>query len=277
MGCGIVAARGGIRSILLEQNAVEDGPGGCDTLVRRLQDDVCSMSRTPSVGSHLSSVTSLHSATKYHFHHSGSKKSWISDDLQSDVPTITESTANMEDFRELQRSTEYLDRSGSRSPTSMRGCGECAGAIVDLRPHPLAPVYAASQCESQVSVIANFCDRDLGCIGDVESFRDDLSVTSASELCCDKSGSHRSDEPCGPSHYKLGTSKESSYKLGTSKESSQRDAGNQADASLSLVLLEVTEDLPNHNARAKVLARPAVGLHSWPLRAQREGLHVHPP
>lgn len=144
-----------------------------------------SLSRSPSLHSIITSVPSLHSgAWRY-------KGSSFSDDLKSDVPTIAESIADMQDFADLQiggysRATD--DPIAMLQTRSLRPSGGSSnnGIMIDTRLHPLgvvnSPAYSSTMSESQGS--GNPTIGDLGGISDVPSVRDDMSVASApSEIC----------------------------------------------------------------------------------------------
>eukprot|EP00416_Gambierdiscus_australes_P043169 CAMPEP_0171098838 /NCGR_PEP_ID=MMETSP0766_2-20121228/49646_1 /TAXON_ID=439317 /ORGANISM="Gambierdiscus australes, Strain CAWD 149" /LENGTH=342 /DNA_ID=CAMNT_0011558299 /DNA_START=116 /DNA_END=1142 /DNA_ORIENTATION=- len=161
---------------------VEDGPGSCDTLCRFLDeasrhdfpDDIVSstdtataMTQSLSMRSAISGMTSLHSmhSSKYHF---STKRGGLSDDLQSDVPAISESIADLDDLSELGNDRSFT--------------------AIDNRQHPLAPLSGTSHCDDRRSSCSRISMSpvygDLGGCSDVPSIRDDCSVTSApSEIC----------------------------------------------------------------------------------------------
>lgn len=180
-------------------NTIEDGPGECDETKNSTADDSSltgTISRPPSACSFRSGCTSLHS----HYSHStrhyyrSKRSSMGSDDLQSDVPTISESIADMQDLQELgmSRTSEYASMSPTSSQTAInRGfttygmSSAPTSTMIDCRQHPLAPINinpTPSSLDSHVSM--NAAIGDLGCCSDVPSVRDDMSVASAhSEIC----------------------------------------------------------------------------------------------
>mmetsp|Transcript_56390 Transcript_56390/g.167839 ORF Transcript_56390/g.167839 Transcript_56390/m.167839 type:complete len:313 (-) Transcript_56390:70-1008(-) len=134
------------------------------------------LSRSTSVRSVVSGVTSLHSSliSNSNKYHPGTK--WKVEDLQSEVPAISESVADMEDLQEISREENV---------------------VIDNRQHPLAPsnisLYSAESklsstnptfgadlgsC-SDVPSIRDYRGADLGGCSDVPSVRDDASVASA--------------------------------------------------------------------------------------------------
>lgn len=168
--------------------AVKRGPGVrgslCSVLeeatTRHEPDDAVSVrdpgtavSQSPSVRSMVSGVTSLHSlhSMKYHI-----KRNAMNDEL-SDVPTITESIADMEDLQELVCTSPTASLPISRS--------ERQPTVIDNRQHPLAPLPSTTSLDSfdsRLSLSPAF--GDLGGCSDVPSIRDDASVASApSEIC----------------------------------------------------------------------------------------------
>lgn len=152
-----------------------------------------SLSRSPSLHSCITSVPSLHSHSRYSAYKGGS----FSDDLKSDVPTIAESIADMQDFADLpvggySRATDdtisVLPQRSFRS-SSGSAISRDSNTMIDSRLHPLgvlasaaSPSYSSTMSESQSSSRAAV--GDLGGVSDVPSVRDDMSVASApSEIC----------------------------------------------------------------------------------------------
>lgn len=165
--------------------AVKDGRRDCSTSSasqedanRREQDDETGtqVSKSPSVLSLVSAVTTLHShpsSNKY-------KRAGLSDDLQSDVPAISESIADMEDLAELTFSREV-------TPNQQRGSSKSVASplqtAIDNRQHPLAP----SNAVESTTLVSN-CSQlpacgDLGIWSDAPSVYDDVSVVSAQSEC----------------------------------------------------------------------------------------------
>merc|ERR1719195_1997648 len=110
------------------------------------------VSRPPSASSFRSGCTSLHSHSTRHFYRS-KRSSMGSEDLQSDVPTISESIADMQDLQELgmSRTSEYASMSPTSSVTGVsRGIATYgmssapASTMIDCRQHPLAPINICS-------------------------------------------------------------------------------------------------------------------------------------
>jgi len=148
-----------------------------------------SVSRSPSLHSCITSVPSLHSgAWRY-------KGGSFSDDLKSDVPTIAESIADMQDFADLpiggyaRATDDPIAMLQTRSLRASGGSSNNSSMVIDTRLHPLgvvvcatSPAYSSSMSESQGS--GNPAVGDLGGVSDVPSVRDDMSVASApSEIC----------------------------------------------------------------------------------------------
>lgn len=139
-----------------------------------------SISPSPSVHSCVGSGPSLHSSMtardRYFQGHS------FSDDLKSDVPTIAESIADMQDFADLQAPNVGLH--SARSTLSSSGSKESPGFFLDTRMHPLGVVCSSPLSEKSDSQCCTVDDRDLGGCSDVPTIRDDASVASApSEIC----------------------------------------------------------------------------------------------
>jgi len=146
-----------------------------------------SVSRSPSLHSCITSVPSLHSgAWRY-------KGGSFSDDLKSDVPTIAESIADMQDFADLpiggyaRATDDPIAMLQTRSLRASGGSSNNSSMVIDTRLHPLgvvvcatSPAYSSSMSESQGS--GNPAVGDLGGVSDVPSVRDDMSVASAPSL-----------------------------------------------------------------------------------------------
>lgn len=188
MGCGALARRTAKTNV--EQCAgTISGPEVSEEEFFRNDDDeaasgVGSLSPTPSVhsapSSLMSSIPSLQSAARYSIY----KGSSFSDDLRSDVPTIAESIADMQDFADLQVSnrnyTSDGDSVGHGAQCTPRGSKDAStGYSIDARMHPLGVMSDKTDSQSCMAAVG-----DLGGCSDVPSVRDDQSVTSApSEIC----------------------------------------------------------------------------------------------
>jgi len=130
------------------------------------------------------------------------KNSSFCDDLRSDVPTIAESIADMQDFQDLPiltasasgrfsscSSVSEEDRHRAVASHTPRGSNVSSATIIDTRMHPLAVMSGCSGADTQS---CNPTVGDLGGCSDVPSLRDDMSVTSApSDICV-------SFPPCEP-------------------------------------------------------------------------------
>mmetsp|Transcript_144692 Transcript_144692/g.360660 ORF Transcript_144692/g.360660 Transcript_144692/m.360660 type:complete len:302 (-) Transcript_144692:428-1333(-) len=196
MGCGASASLKAVKTTAqVRQNVVDEGPREDSKLPvlheeadpRCDMDDIESLASSAgrTISSYVSAVTSRHMFPRNY-------RSERPDDMQSDVPTIAESIADMQDLIELGNTRSEPLRS---SPTSTLNCQGGSGSgltfaqeeslfasmaattmIVDNRPHPLAPMSCSEpQAESSHAAIVG----DLGVLSDVPSIRDDMSISSA--------------------------------------------------------------------------------------------------
>lgn len=161
---------------------------------RRCQEDSQSTLSVPSVRSFISGVTTLHSA-KYSYQYHGRRKSSIDDQL-SDVPTISESIADMLDLQELGPSAGDLDSpsGGDFCPKAHEAAASSSSAVfIDNRLHPLAPYSCPGRAYSFDSHGHRSILSDLGRMSDVKTSRSDASVASAETCLSIISCSARSD------------------------------------------------------------------------------------
>lgn len=163
-------------------------------------DGVGSLSPSPSLRTTLTSNTSIPSlqtgfssacgSSSFRYHYKGA----LCDDLRSDVPTIAESIADMQDFQDLPPcprsqsmiSTHSHPADGTRTPRTSGSNRFEPISTIDSREHPLAVQFVekSSMCSSTDSQFGTAAIGDLGSQSDVPSIRDDMSVTSApSEIC----------------------------------------------------------------------------------------------
>lgn len=161
-------------------------------------DNLSLASSACTIGSLPSNRTSLLSARLHH-------RRGSNDDLLSEVPTITESVADMQELSDMLSYKSGRCPCGGMSSScvhcaanivmrdsphksSEHGGGMSAGfTLVDNRPHPLAPVSFYSDAES---LQTNPGTMDMG-YDDVASVRDDNSIVSAaSDICVTIIGGH---------------------------------------------------------------------------------------
>jgi len=164
----------------------EESDARCDI------DDIESLASSAgrTVSSYVSAVTSRQMFSKNY-------RSENRDDIQSDVPTIAESIADMQDLLELGNVRSEPIRASPTSSMNPAGGGSGSGSglgltlpqddiflssppqtttVIDNRPHPLAPpMYPDRQTESSHNALVG----DLGVMSDVPSVRDDVSISSA--------------------------------------------------------------------------------------------------
>mmetsp|Transcript_30433 Transcript_30433/g.87257 ORF Transcript_30433/g.87257 Transcript_30433/m.87257 type:complete len:285 (+) Transcript_30433:112-966(+) len=180
MGCSSASRTWRVHQV----EAAKSSKGGCcssdasDEAIRRDQEDVASVtdtgtviSRSTSVRSVFSGVTSLPSSLHSSKYHPG-KRSVIGEDLQSEVPAISESVADLDDLNEVSRE-------------------EGTVVVIDNRQHPLAP--------SNISMVSEMSTTSPvhGDYSDVTSIRDDTSVASANTEICLSFRSPRPLQRCG--------------------------------------------------------------------------------
>jgi len=129
-----------------------------------------SVSPCSSGASTCSNVSSIRSFSSKGTKHT--RRSNVLDELRSDVPTITESIADMQDIFDD-------DICSVASSSQNRWPGSCTSQapIVDSRSHPFAPVVCVPDSQ-QVSRNPIIGDPRL-CADDIPSIRDDVSVISA--------------------------------------------------------------------------------------------------
>lgn len=179
------------------------------------------ISWTPSVRSIGTLVSGTSHSTKYHLGtRSGSLRD---DDMRSEVPTISESIADLQDLQEIEqrrtghaaelgwhRSTSSAPLCPPRSPDSEPHLGSspkssCAQIpafglrswsdhshassstlTIDNRPHPLAPINSSPSTAGFSSEYTSLAAADRS---DVPTIRDDMSTVSApSEICVNFAG-----------------------------------------------------------------------------------------
>jgi len=157
------------------------------------EDGVASLSPSPSVQSEITSITSRPSdvsaslSQALHHHqrrYKGSHNSFSNDDLRSDVPTIAESIADMQDFQDLPMNSHSHERFAARSagsshsldlPIGSRNSGRAATTIDHERQrtpddyivHSLSMPVMTSPRENRVSGFLPPCgSHSLGPISD---------------------------------------------------------------------------------------------------------------
>jgi len=152
-------------------------------------DDCDRISQASSAGRTISSYVSGKSTlySKQHLH----SKSARSDDMQSDVPTIAESIADMQDLIELCGSSSNHFMSSERNQGGSFGFGSIGsfgieptldfGPMIDNRPHPLAPAHLCIESMTEASQGTVVGMSDLGLMSDVPSMRDDISISSSAD------------------------------------------------------------------------------------------------
>jgi len=152
-------------------------------------DDSDRISHTSSagrtIGTYVSGMSTLYS--RQHLH-----KSARSDDMQSDVPTIAESIADMQDLVELcGNSTNFMSSDRNQGGSGSFGFGSFGsvgiepqldfGPMIDNRPHPLAPVHLCIESMTEGSQGTVLGMSDLGLMSDVPSIHDDISNCSSAD------------------------------------------------------------------------------------------------
>jgi len=158
--------------------ATDEGMGESDFIHAGLQSSAAgfqsppiaagSISRSSSGASARSNMSSMRSFSSKANKHT--RRSNVLDEMQSDVPTITESIADMQDLGD-DETCSIASSSLNRS----HGSYALQGPIVDSRNHPFAPVV--SFMDSQ-QVSRNPTVGDLGVCSDISSIGDDVSVIS---------------------------------------------------------------------------------------------------
>lgn len=246
MGCAASASLVRAQTVSqLGRNVVDDGPHGsedsklpvlheesADARCDR-EDDIESLASSAgrTVSSYVSAVTSRHMFSKNY-------RSENKDDIHSDVPTIAESIADMQDLLELGNVRSEPARASSLTPScySVGSGGQCSGSgvgltgpddlplpmVIDNRPHPLAPSMCGAadrMTESSHGALVG----DLGVLSDVPSVRDDMSVCSAaSEIIV-------TFPPCGTSSALSASS--GVFRSGSPSTTSDRGLGNSTPTS----------------------------------------------
>lgn len=210
MGCGasvrkrrltdILGERQKCCQIVIQQPSKEDSE---EATRRPGEDDVLSLGSSPStsVRSIGSAVSSLHSrrqlmtmGKRVSMNSRSNSMGMINDDMMSDVPTIAESIANMDDLVDLASlrigigaADDPLEASKG-SPTVFRSSVRSPG--IDARPHPFAPCLSSSSLDSHVSLHPNATD--IGNVCDVPSLTrtpsDNPSCTSGRSKLSWRSG-----------------------------------------------------------------------------------------
>lgn len=101
------------------------------------------------------------------------------DDLMSDVPTISESIADMQDLAELGRTDSHLLGAEHRS-NHFHSTWSTQTTVIDHRPHPLAPAFSSNATEAGLtSDSRDLCVGDLGVCSDIPSVCDAMSTHSS--------------------------------------------------------------------------------------------------
>lgn len=132
-------------------------------------------SRSASVHSIVSGVTSLHSSLHSSKYHVSSRRV---EEMQSEVPAISESVADLADLQEVAREEAF---------------------VIDNRQHPLAPSNISMYSSDSRLSTTSPCFGDLDCCcSEVPSWGDDASVASAPpDVCVKFKRSFASSSRCG--------------------------------------------------------------------------------
>lgn len=192
--------------------------------------DMTDFNDLSSLPSHSSVVTSSHHRSMCQRANTASLSGASHLDHQSDVPTIDESVADMQELESLTSSCRcFLDETSNASAqaqamTLLNQQPLRDDVVIDARPHPLGVVttepVTSSKPASLSSYLANTNEADIGGISDIQSltgsYRDDMSVASApSEICVELTQDIQSASSTGDggtrSRMKRSTSRNNSY------------------------------------------------------------------
>lgn len=205
-------------------------------------------SRSPSVRSLQSTLTSLHSRPFMSSKSSAglAREDFKPLDLQSDVPTISESIADMQDFWGIDEPFKVPAFLHDHLGNGTSG-HSVLPVIVDMRQHPLAPISSVPPKSASSTCMADTVSLDLGRLSEVPSPCEDYS-----ESCC-------SLGPAGKAESHSGSDGDHNHTTPCRRKSGRKHSFPRAVAPPPCASLSVSQALRPRNSLGAAAPAPCAG------------------